>query len=729
MTESVNTSLIGLPVVRRERLASQSAVPRPPVTLRAGLLPWIPFWLALGIGGWFLLRDEPGRKFYAALVLIGGMSLLLSLAAPRLAETGRIGWPWADRLRLVGLALCLITLGAGLAGGRAHMVAAPVLGFRYYGPVEGRVIGIDRSSSDRIRLLLDRVRLHKVPPTRTPERVRVSLHDYETLPVPGQQVMLTAHLAPPAGPTEPGAFDFRRLAWFERLGAVGYARTPVLTVAPPAEDGLLSMHRLRMNLAESMRQKIGGQAGAVAAALMTGDRSGIAEQTNQIMRDSNLYHIISISGLHMSMLAGFVYAGLRLVGTAIQGATGLRPGPLHKLAAAGALTAAGVYLWLSGGGVATERSFIMVAVMLLAIIADRRAVSLRTVAVAATIVLVVKPEALTDPGFQMSFAATVALILVHEPWLKVSPHLTWWTRPILMLVVSSLVASLATAPIAAAHFGRMTQYGLLANMLVVPVVGVLVMPGGVMAALLAPIGLAQPALWLMGVGTSWMLMIAQWIADLRGAVMLIPAAPNSVLPVMAIGAVLVTLGPMGGYHRAALFSRRLAGAVLMVSAIILWLTDRRPDILISAQGDAVAIMTPAGRVPSKPTGGSFAVRNWLEADGDPADQVQAAAHQLWRGEASNRVAKLTQSANPLLIRHLTKSSAEQNSGTFCQNQEIVVITGRLSDGKTSKEGCLIVDTDYLRIHGATAIYLHQNRLEIISTETSPKERFWSSSSS
>lgn len=119
----------------------------------------------------------------------------------------------------------------------------------------------------------------------------------------------------------------------------------------------------------------------------------------------------------------------------------------------GALLASAAYLWLSGGGVATERAFIMVAVMLLAIIADRRAISLRTVAIAAIAILALNPEALTSPGFQMSFAATVALILVRGPWLQVQPHVPVWLRPVLLLLVSSLVASMATSPIAAAHLG------------------------------------------------------------------------------------------------------------------------------------------------------------------------------------------------------------------------------------------------------------------------------------
>ncbi|WP_323715470.1 ComEC/Rec2 family competence protein [Paracoccus aminovorans] len=697
---------------------------RVPVAIRAGMLPWVPFWLGLGIGGWFLLRDEPGPRFYSALAVAGGACLLLPALVLRLAESGRCGWIWADRCRIACLALLLVAVGAGLSGLRAHLVAAPVLGFRYYGPVEGRVIGIDRSGSDRMRLLLDQVQLRDVPPGRTPARVRISLMNAQDLPVPGQRVMLTANLGPPGGPSEPGAFDFRRLAWFQGLGAIGYARTPVLTVAMPRNDGALALHRLRMSLSESMQTRIGGQAGAVSSALVTGDRSGISEATNEIMRASNLYHIISISGLHMSMLAGFVYAALRLVGATAQGVLGLRRLPVHKLAAAGALAAAALYLWLSGGGVATERSFIMVAVMLLAIMADRRAVSLRTVAIAAILVLAMAPEALTEPGFQMSFAATVALILVQEPWLKLSPHLPWWIRPAAMLVLSSAVASIATSPIAAIHFGRMAHYGMLANLLVVPVVGILVMPGAVLAAVLAPLGLAQPALWMMGLGTKWMLWVAEWVAGLNGAVTLVPAPPQSVLPLLGIGATLVFLGPLVGAGRGrALTLRRLAGGGLIAASALSWTLAERPRILVSAEGNAVAVMTPAGRVPSKPRGGGFAIQNWLEADGDSSDQPTAAARKLWSGPSSDRLASLSLPDGGLHVRHLTGKAAEAVRTLDCAEPTLVVSDRKLAARKRGDD-CVLLDLAQLRRLGAVAISPGQDGLKLTPAQRRGAGRLW-----
>lgn len=696
------------------------------IAQRAGLLPWAPIWMALGIGGWFALPNEPGTAFYAALAIAGLLALSVRLLLPRWCWAGRIGWEWGDRLRLLCIAVLLVTGGAGLAGLRGQMVAAPVLEFRYYGPVEGRVIGIDRSSRDRMRVTLDRVRLHDVAPWKQPERVRISLLAADKLPEPGEQVMLTANLGPPAGPSEPGGFDFRRMAWFDRLGAVGYTRTPILTVAPPAPGGTYALHRLRMSLAESIRQQIGGQAGAVAAALMTGDRSGIHEATNEIMRASNLYHIISISGLHMSMLAGFVYAALRLVGASLQGFGQARCWPIHKLAALGALIASAVYLWLSGGGVATERAFVMVAVMLLAVVADRRAVSLRTVAVAAIVILAVTPEALTSPGFQMSFAATVALILVQEPWFRVAPHLPWWLRPLTMLLVSSLVASMATSPIAAAHFGRATQYGLLANMLVVPVVGMLVMPGGVIAAVLAPLGLAAPALWVMGLGVKWMLLVAEWVSGLDGAVHLVPAAPPWVLPLMGIGAVLLVLAPVASdaRFRQIVRFRRGAGACLLLWAAISWTLAERPLALISAQGDAVAILTDAGRVTSKPQGGAFAVANWLEADGDGATQAEASARPLWQGAPSVRSALIAAGGRATRIHHLTGKSGPDRLPEYCKGGALVVMN--MAGAKSAPGDCTLLDTRLLRRSGAIALIASPQGMRLIPTDGAALGRAWTS---
>ncbi len=698
------TTLPGIAAPRQARARhATTRPPRPAAIGRAGLFAWVPVCMSAGIAGWLVLPHAPGAIWWMLAGSLAALALLAAMLSPRLALHGHIGWQTADMLRIGGVACVLMVAGAGLVGVRSAMVAAPVMEWRYYGPVEGRLVNIDRSARDRIRLTLDQVVLRDTAPGRTPDKVRLSLmQPDDPLPPLGQRIMLTGHLGPPPGPAAPGSFDFRQHAWFLGLGAVGYSRTPIMTVEPP-EGGMWWMHRARMGISAAIQSRIDGQAGAVASALMTGDRSGIDEATNEVMRASNLYHIISISGLHMSMLAGFVYTALRMALVLAQGLGARLPQSLHKVAAGGALLASAAYLWLSGGGVATERSFVMVAVMLTAIMVDRRAISLRTLALAAAIVLIYSPESVASPSFQMSFGATAALILSYGPWAKVSPHIPFWLRPVAMLLVSSLVASVATSPIAAAHFNRMAQYGLLANLLVVPVMGALVMPAGVIGALLAPLGLAGPALWVMGIGTKWMLWVAEFVAGLNGAVTAIAMPPASVIPLMCFGATIAVLcwNPRKLRGLSLHGTGFAAGLAMLIAAAALWITSGRPLLLIAPEGEAVGLMTTDGRAMSKPSGGAFVVDTWLLEDGDIATQEESAARPVWQGDRRDRHANLPDGWR---ISHFTGKGSGTRAASACHPQTIVVASEAVTD-LPKNAPCLLFDLKSLRKTGAVALDL------------------------
>ncbi len=663
---------------------------------RADGFLWLPIWLGTGIGLWFALDWEPGRASYAL--------------ACALAVLGGVAWVRApDAARLPAAALAVTAAGFLLAGQRAHELAAPVLGFRFYGPVEGRIIGIDRSGADYIRLTLDRVVLENIAPARTPATLRVALHGDQSqiLPEPGQRVMMTANLMPPAGPASPQSYDFRRNSWFSKLGAVGYVRAPVLLVAPPeAGDWALAGHRLRMRLSGAMQAHMPGQAGAVAAALMTGDRSAIAEATNASMRASNLYHIVSISGLHMGMLAGFVFTALRY-GLAMVGGLALWL-PVKKIAAAVALLAASIYLWVAGPNVATERAYVMAATMLVAVLIDRRAISLRTVAVAALVLLVKEPESLVEPGFQMSFGATVALILVYRPWAAVQHHVPALLKPAAMLTISSLAAGLASAPIAAVHFNRMQEYGLLANLLVVPVMGTVVMPAGVIAAIAAPFGLAEPPLWVMEQGTRWMIFVSDWVAGLEGAQRAVTVPPETVLPMLASAAALSVLG------RGAV---RGLGMVLALGAAMLWAQAARPTLLIAPEGELVGLMTPEGRALSKP-GAGFVAETWLLEDGDTARPEEAAARPDWSGPAGTREAEFAGRR----VVHLTGKGASARVNVACTPGAVVVLAA-VAEGP-APEGCLLFDLAALRQSGAVSITPEGAGLRIQTVAEASGARLW-----
>lgn len=576
------------------------------LTQRGHLFPWAPICLACGIGVFFALRFEPGPIHYAVALCVGVAAALLALR-------------WPGGLAALGWAVCLAVLGFSAAGLRTHAVAGPVLDWRYYGPIEGRVVGLDRSSSDAVRVRLDQVVLERVSPTKAPDQVRIALHgDAPGFAIrPGQRIMTTGHLSPPGGPVEPGGFDFRRHAWFQGLGAVGYTRNPVL-LAAPAQEGRAGVRVLALRMAASARiiEVQGGDIGGFGAAVTTGDRSGVSQEALDWLRASNTAHLLAISGLHMGLLAGFVYAILRY-GLALIPYLALR-WPTRKLAAGGALAAAAGYLTLSGGNVATERAFVMAAVMLVAVMVDRRAFSLRSVALAALIVLALRPEALMGPGFQMSFAATTALVATYgvmrdQNWSLPGPG---WLQAALGVLLSSFIAGAATAPVGAAHFNAIAHYGLLANFLSVPLMGTVVVPAAVLAVCLAPFGLEAVGLWVMGWGIRWILWVAERVAGLEGARSFVASPDGPVLPLLALGALFVVLWQ--GRARA-------LGVVPMGLAVLLWAASERPQVLIAEGGQLIGIMTEAGRAVSKPRGAGFVARTWLENDGDPVPQPTAAA--------------------------------------------------------------------------------------------------------
>ncbi len=653
---------------------------------RGHMFGWLPVGMAAGIALFFGLRFEPSYTLIAS-VAIGG--LCCAMVSRRLGE---IAGPFA-------VLFALIAFGFVMAGWRAHSVAGPILDWRYYGPVEGRIVGMDRSGSDAVRLTLDRVKLDRVSPEDTPTRVRVSLHGDAGLgvtPVPGLRVMTTAHLSPPGGPVEPGGFDFQRHAWFAELGAVGYTRVPVLAVSEAAFDMGQTVFAVRMAMSEHVRAHLPGDVGGFAAAVTTGDRSGISQEALQDLRASNTAHLLAISGLHMGLLSGFVFGLLRVVLALIPHVA--LHWPTRKLAAIGALAAASVYLALSGGNVATERAFIMVAVALCAVLVNRRALSLRAVAMAALIVLTLRPEALMGPGFQMSFAATTALVAVfgwiRDSDLKFGPK---WAQPFVALFISSAVAGLATAPIGAAHFNAIAQYGLLANLLSVPLMGALIIPAAVFALVLAPFGAEGLGLWFMGLGLEWILGVAQYVSALDGSRRFV-AGPNAwVLPLMAVGALFVILWQ----GRA-----RYSGVLAIAVSLSLWQFGQRPTILIADTGTLVGVMTEQGRALSRDKGAGFVARNWLENDGDGGDQSQAASR--WRDRD--------------FVAHVRGKKARV-SFSGCAAGRIIVVDG---DVDTSDAHCLVLDPKKLRTTGSVAVIAQPDDTWALKTARDVTgDRMWS----
>jgi competence protein ComEC len=665
---------------------------------RGQLFVFVPVFIGLGVGLWFALMREP--DFFQYMLALAGLG------------AGAFGiWRGHELSQPICAALCCFCLGFCAAGLRAHSVAAPMLDFRYYGPVQGRVVQIDRSQADALRITLDHVILGDVAPQRSPRTVRISLFGTDIAPSPGTTVILTAHLSAPEGPSEPGGFDFRRMAFFSGLGAVGYTRSPVLLWAEAAPRSQI-INRLRAHLSAAMMQAMPSQAGAFATGAMTGDRSAITQDTVVALRDSNLSHLLAISGMNLAFLAGFVFVLIRY-GAALIPPLALRINA-KKIAALVSLAVALFYWQLSGANVSTSRAMLMIAVMLGAVLLDRQAISMRSVAIAAIVLLLLTPESLHDAGFQLSFAATIALVGAYSALNRaiMAQRAPRWLMPFYALVLTSVVAGMATAPFAAAHFNRYTDYGLLANLLTVWAMSAL-MAAGVLAAILAPFGAEYPALWLMELSGAWILAVAQWVAGLKGAVTGIPTPPAAVLVLITLGGIWVLVWQG---------RRRLLGVPVLVAALALWGQAPRPNLLISADGRVAGLLGDAGRALSHPRGAGFTVRTWLESDGDFAGQVAGAARAGFTGPKESRSFQI----GPYKGVILSGPEASAQFAAACMAYDLVVLPAALDPAdlpaNPNPPQCQMIGRDMLDQSGTLGGYLQDQTLVLYPSHD--RQRIW-----
>ncbi len=568
---------------------------------------WLPVLAGVGILAYFALPVEPSL---AALLLLLSV---LSLCAWRLRRR-------AGAFRLF-VALAAVVAGVTVVTLRTAIVAAPVLPREMTVSVTGWISAREASAGGGARVRLEVKDIEGIPANRTPPSVRVTVRAGGDGLRVGDAVSMLARLRPPGGPVMPGGYDFGRGNFYDGLGASGFAygRAKAADIGPPPLG--VALRAPLAELRETLRQRVvavlPGDTGEIAAALIMGDQRGISDRAQEAMRASGLGHVLSISGLHMALVAGSVFWLLRAL-FALSPTLALTR-PIRKWSAAGALMVATFYLAISGAEVAAQRSYIMLVVILSAVMLDRRAITVRNVAIAALVVLALEPESVLTASFQMSFAATLALVAGYEAIARRADRAVDLAaassgvvgrarRATSGLTLTSVIAGLATAPFAIYHFQRAAPLSLLANLAAMPVIGILVMPMALFAVLLMPFGLEHLPLMFMGWGIDWMLAVgettAAWSAGWGG----IPAIPAfSLLLVVA------------GFLWLCLWGERwrLAGIVPMLLAVPVAMAASHPDILVEADGRVAAVRGADGRYRIvNPKADRFAAEYWLRADAD-----------------------------------------------------------------------------------------------------------------
>ncbi len=575
--------------------------------VKAQVLRWR-LWAPVAFGGgaacYFALRTEPSLW---PLAFGAAAAVAAWLAARRRGLRRRLTWPL--------MILACLTSGLAAAKIRTERVAAPIAPALPEGVViEAWVVDVDSPGENGARIVAAPVWIRGLSPEETPVRLRVTVRGEP--PRPGEAIRLFAILNPPPAPASPGAYDFGRNAFFEGLGGVAFALGETRRIdLPPAPWRLrlaMAVNGARYALAERIVARLGRRTGGIAAAMTTSHEAWISQADMDVMRESGLAHILSVSGLHMAIVGGFVFFAVRL-GVAAWPWLALRV-PGKKVAAAAGLTAVGVYLVISGAPPPAERAAITASIAFAAILLDRQAVTMHGLAVAAFAVLAIQPEAIVTPGFQMSFAATAALVALVEIWPKRTREISapwpivavqrfggWLTAA----VAASVVAGLATGPFAMQHFNRTAMYGLLANLATAPVADFVLMPALALGAALEPVGLGGPFLAVAGWGVDLALAIGGWTAGLPGAVRTVASAPDPVLPVAFLGVLFVCLWQ----GRLRWLGLPLAAAVLVCPRA------PTPDVWIGDGGTNAAFRRQKEAIVVRPGVREFAADLWSRRRG------------------------------------------------------------------------------------------------------------------
>lgn len=652
---------------------------------------WLPVMFGFGIGLWFAL---PTRAAWLAVIAGGGGVALTGLAIGLGRRSGKA-------LLVSGLA---IAAGCGLVWIRSERVASQTLSRPVVVTFGARVLRIEpRPAQQSQRLLLD-----TEPDTELPPRVRVTVEADKQIAAlsAGDRIEVQARLVPPPAAAVPGGYDFERAAWFQRIGATGKAVAPLkrMGAEPSRSPGL------RQRLSAHVQSRIDGSAGGIAAAFATGDRGAIAPEDEDAMRASGLTHLLSVSGLHITAVVGAAFfLTMRLL--ALIPSLALK-WPLMLIAATFGAAAGIGYTVLTGAEVPTIRSCLAALLILVALALGREAITLRSVATGALIVLCIWPEALVGASFQLSFAAITALVAFHDhpsvrafavmedegPFRRLG-------RSLVLLLATGVVVELALAPIALYHFHKSGLYGALANMIAIPLTTFAIMPVEALALFLDLGGLGDPFWWLTEKGMHLLLWLARSIANVPGAVATLPSMPPPALGLMLSGGLWLLL-----WRR----KPRWLGVPLVAVGSLWALLHPAPDLLITGDGRHLAVRGDDGRVALLRARAGDYVRDLLAERAGQADPLEAMETlktarcgrdlcliSLSRGSKTWTIAA-TRTADRLPWRGFVQTCAEV---------DIVVSDRRLPEG--CRPRWLKADRFSLARTGGLAIVLDPVRIEAV----------------
>lgn len=668
---------------------------------------WIPVPLGLGIVFYFVLKSEPpllaGALVMGALVPFGK-----ALYSNRPAF-----YTW--------LIFFLLALGFTTAQFRTERVTAPVLADKTYPLIlEGRVTEVD-ALPGQYRVIMDNLAIKegRIRQKELPQSVRVRLKGNDTTePVAGDIIQVKTILQPLSAPLLPGAFDFQRHAFFKGLGSTGYAIGDVRIVKE--HEGGFFFEKLRHGIRHRLEARIEDKdAAAVTTALLVGDSSGISKELWEKIRLSGIAHLIAISGSHITLIAAFVFFSIRAILAAFP-YIALR-WPIKKVSAFLSIFGMTFYMLLIGSPVSAVRAVISTGVVMGAIMLDRDPFTLRLAAFAAFIIMLFEPENVVGPSFQLSFAAVIAMVAFYEAtqnwWIRQNEEKSWLKTCGLYLLgcfATTVIATLATAPFALFHFGRVPFLsGLVANLIAVPVSAFVTIPFGFLSCLLMPLGLEAWPLWLTEESVRLITATARTTAAWHYAVFYTDTWPAWILGLMTAGGLWLCLWQE---------RMRYLGLAPIVCAMGLIFLTPRPDILAGEEGKLFAVRDDAGKLwISSNRVEKFTRDEWIKLEG-------GAGYGFWpqSGATPNGVLSCDVMACLYKAKGYTVSFIKlpQAAETDCDVADLVISAEKISRQLCAGKSTIIDSTDFWR-NGAHAVYLDDaGGLRITSVRGLRGDRPW-----
>lgn len=676
------------------------------------LFLWSPFFLSIGIAAYFGLKAEPHTFMGTILALIALTSFCMTYA--RRDHTS------AHKARhLVAFILFLVALGFTAAQWRTHNVGTPMLK-KALGPVE--VIGMiervePQQAGQGSRIILSHLEIERLNPDETPRKIRLKARKDEGL-LSGQRVKVLAKLNPPSSPVAPGAFDFQRYAFYRGFGAVGFAynQPEILTQA----SGLSHFwSKTREKLSSRVEQHLDSREGAIANALMTGQRGSIAKEDIQAMRDAGLAHLLAISGMHVGMIVGVLFFFSRLLMAAIPNFA--LHHPIKKYAAIFALLGAVLYTLIVGATIPTQRALMMSGLVLIAITLDRTAISMRLVALAAFVVLMFSPDSLVSVSFQMSFAAVVALVCFYERlrpiWTALYSKAGFTRRATLYLVgviLTTLVAGFATGFYSLYHFQTFAFYGTIANIIAVPLMAFIVMPALLLSYLVMPIGLEGFSLDVAGYGISWILASAHWTANMEGAV-----TRGAVFPFWSFVTITICLWFM------CVWKGKLN---YVATAIILFVTatlpfHKNPDIQISPDFKLVSIKDDEGDLwISSARQDRYTAENWYRRNGQEQRERKTFPRHGKQSDRVNLRCDIYGCRGEISTVKIAYATSQRSVVEDCKWADLILSTEPIKDRDCQAK--YIIDRFDVWRNGSHAIWIKGDKIKVETDQETRGIRPW-----